>query len=135
MQQAAKIVSKLLNLKQKQRCMDIAQVMLATFNDELGHNWQRIMGVCSLFSFIAMAGCIMNSCHTVVRSIRNTTLMLCADCVKQFVRNPQNYEKINHGFCTTITHKLIDRCLCVSFRPNIRRYRIYHYNPSVRITV
>ena len=36
---AAKIVSKLLNLKQKQRLMDIAQLMLTTFNDDPGYNW------------------------------------------------------------------------------------------------
>ena len=46
---AAKIVSKLLNFEQKQRSMDIAQKMLATFNDDSDllktHNWWRIMGV------------------------------------------------------------------------------------------
>ena len=26
--------------------------------------------------------------------------------VKQFIRNAQNCGKINHGFCTTITHQL-----------------------------
>ena len=31
---AAQIVPKLLNFKQKQRCMDIAQEMLTTFNDD-----------------------------------------------------------------------------------------------------
>ena len=51
---------------------------------------------CSLFSSIAMAWCIMNFCHQGVRSIRNTTLKLCADYMKQFVRNPQNCEKTNH---------------------------------------
>ena len=40
-----------------------------------------------------MAWCIMNSCHKVVRSIRNTTLKLCAVCAKQFVRNSQNCGK------------------------------------------
>ena len=53
----------------------------------------------SLFSSIAMAWCIMNSCHKVVRLIRNTTLMLCSNCAKQFVRKAQNCEKTNHGFC------------------------------------
>ena len=32
--EAAKIVKKLLNFEQKQRCMDIAQEMLSTFNDD-----------------------------------------------------------------------------------------------------
>ena len=40
-----------------------------------------------------MAWCIMISCHKVVRSIRNTTLKLCTDCAKHFVRNAQNCEK------------------------------------------
>ena len=52
---------------------------------------------CSLFPSLAMAWCILNSCHKVVRSIRNTTLKLCADCAKQFVRNAQNCGRINHG--------------------------------------
>ena len=42
---------------------------------------------------IAMAWCIMNSCHKVVRSIKNTTLKLYADYSKQFVRNAQNCGK------------------------------------------
>ena len=41
------------------------------------------------FFSIAMAWCIMNSCQNVVRSIRNTTLKICADCEKQFIRNEQ----------------------------------------------
>ena len=67
---------------------------------KLGQMWK----FCSLFSSIGMAWCIMNSCHKVVRSIRNTILKLCAECAKQFVRNAQNYGKSNHGFCTMITH-------------------------------
>ena len=42
---------------------------------KVGQMWR----FCSLFSSIAMVWCIMNSCHMVVRSIRNTTLKLCAD--------------------------------------------------------
>ena len=37
---ARKLVPKLLNCEQKQRSMDIAQVMLATFRfPQKGHNW------------------------------------------------------------------------------------------------
>ena len=57
----------------------------------------------------------MNSSHKVVRSIRNTTLNLCADCAKQFVRNAQNCGKTNQGFCAMITHQLTHRCLCMTF--------------------
>ena len=42
-----------------------------------------------LFSSIAMAWCIMNSYHKVVRSIGNTILKLFADCAKQLARNAQ----------------------------------------------
>ena len=50
---------------------------------------------------------IDNSCHKVVRLIRNTILKLCADCVrKEFVRNAQNCGKANHEFCTMIIHQL-----------------------------
>ena len=55
------------------------------------------------------------SCHRVVGSIRNINLKLCANCVKQFVRNSQNCGKTNHGFCYMITRQLTHRCLCVSF--------------------
>ena len=58
---------------------------------------------CSLFSSIAMAWCIMNFCHKVIRSMRTITLNLCAECVKQFIRNAQNCEEIKHGSCTMIT--------------------------------
>ena len=61
----------------------------------------------------------MNSSHKIVRSIWNTTLKLCADYAKQFVRNTQNCGKINYGFCTMITHQLTDWCLCLSFWPKI----------------
>ena len=54
----------------------------------------------SLFSSIAMAWCIMNSCQKVVRSIRHTALNLCADCAKKFISNAQNCGKTNQGFCT-----------------------------------
>ena len=63
----------------------------------------------SLFSSIARVWCIMNSCHEVVRSLRNTTLKLCADCVNHFVSNAQNSGKTNHGFCTMIKHQLTHR--------------------------
>ena len=56
----------------------------------------------------------------VVRSIRNTTLKLCADCVKQCVRNAQNSGKTYHGFCTLITQQLIHRHLCVSSWPKTK---------------
>ena len=60
-----------------------------------------------------MAWCILSSCHKVVRSKRNTTLKLCGDRAKQFIRNAQNCGKNNHGFCTMITHQLTQRCLWV----------------------
>ena len=56
---------------------------------------------------IAMAWCIINSCHKVVQTISNITLKLCADCMKQFVRNAQNCGKTNHGFCIS---SYIDAC-------------------------
>ena len=73
---------------------------------------------CSLFSLNTMAWCIMNFCHSVVRSIWNTTLKLYADCWKQFVRNAQNCGKTNHEFYTMLAHQLTHRFLCVSFWPN-----------------
>ena len=79
---------------------------------KFGQMWR----FCSLFSSIAKAWCIMNSCYKVVRSIRNTTLKLWADLLKQFIRNAQNCGITNHGFCTMITHQLTHWCLCVSFR-------------------
>ena len=74
-------------------------------------NFGQMWRFCSLFSSIAMAWCD----HKVVRSIRNTTLKLSADCPKQFVRNAQNCGKTNHWLCTMITHQLTHRCLCLSF--------------------
>ena len=56
---------------------------------KFGQMWR----FCLLFSSIAMTWCIMNSCHKVVWSIINTTLKLCADCSKLFVRNVQNCGK------------------------------------------
>ena len=70
---------------------------------------------CSLLSSIAMACCIMNSCHKVVWSIRNTTLKLCAYCAMQFIRNAQNCGETYHGFCTMITHQLTQRCFLLEF--------------------
>ena len=74
----------------------------------------------TLFFSFAMAWCIINSCHKFARSIRNTTLKLCAFCVKQFFRNAQNYGKPNHGFCTIITHQPTHRCLCANFWPKTK---------------
>ena len=56
---------------------------------------------CTLFSSIAMAWCIMNSYNKDVRSIRNTTLKLCSNWGKQFVRNTHHSGKTNQGFCTS----------------------------------
>ena len=68
----------------------------------------------SSFSSITMAWRIMNSWYKVVRSIRNTTLKLCADCAKQFVRNEQNCRKsimdLAPWWCTS-SH--IDACAWV----------------------
>ena len=57
----------------------------------------------SLFSLSAMF----------VRSIRNTTLMLCTNYAKQFVRNTQNCGETNHGFCTIITQQLAHTSMLV----------------------
>ena len=72
---------------------------------------------CSMFSSIVIAWCIRNSCHKVVRSIRNTTFKLCADSAKHIVINVQNCGKTYHEFCTIITHRLTLRCLYLSFWP------------------
>ena len=53
---------------------------------------------CTQFSSIAIALCIRNSCHKIVRSIRNTTLKLWADCAKEFMKNAQNYAKKKSWF-------------------------------------
>ena len=70
--------------------------------------------------FNSMAWCIMNSYHKDVRSTINTTLKLCADCGKQFVRNAQNYRKTKHGFCIMLTDQITHRCQCVSLWPKIK---------------
>ena len=57
----------------------------------------------------------MESCHKIVGSIRNTTLKLCTDWVKQFIGNAQNCKKANLGFCTMVMHQLTHLCLCFSF--------------------
>ena len=60
-----------------------------------------------------MAWCIINSYHTVVRSIRNTTLKLWANYSKQFkVRNAQNCRKnqswiLHHDNATAHTFMLV----------------------------
>ena len=58
---------------------------------------------------IAIAWCIMNSCHKVVWSIRNTTLKLCTDCAKQFVRN-QSWILLNYNL-PAYTSKLVHEFL------------------------
>ena len=40
---------------------------------------------CSLFSSVEMAWGIMNFCHKIIRSIRNTTLKLCADYIHTYI--------------------------------------------------
>ena len=45
------------------------------------------------FSLIAMAWCIMNSCHKIKLSIRNTTFKLGTHCAKEFIRNAWNCRK------------------------------------------
>ena len=83
---------------------------------KFGQMWR----ICSLFSSITMAWCIINSCHKVVRPIRNTKLKFYTDCSKQFFRNTQNCGKTNHGFCTLMTHHLTHQCLGVSFWPKTK---------------
>ena len=53
----------------------------------------------------------MNSCHKVVRSIRNITLKLCADCAKQLVRSRKSCGETNNGLCFMISHQLPHRFL------------------------
>ena len=115
------------------RSRDVDDVKRRSRFAQKDHNWCRIMGVwlwhwnqsliipmktskgpktekstssafCSLFSSIAMTWCIMNSCHKVIRPIRNTTLKLCADCANQFVRNAWNCGKTKHESCILTTH-------------------------------
>ena len=105
---AAKIVPKLLNFAQKDCRMDIAQEMLMTFNEDrdllekiITHNEAWVYGYvydietkaqsmeASRRSKIAMPWRMMNFCHKVVWSIRNTILNLCTDCAKQFVVSAQ----------------------------------------------
>ena len=59
-----------------------------------GQMWK----LCPPFFSIAMAWCIMNSCHKVVRSIKNTTLKLSNDCDKQFVRIVDHTSMLVHEF-------------------------------------
>ena len=74
-------------------------------------------------------------CYKIVRSIRNTTLKLCADCAKQFLRNAQNYGKSNNGFRTMITHQLTHRCLCVSRRAKTKKARQVRSNEKILLIV
>ena len=133
-----RLLQNCLIFEQKQNRIGIAQLSFTTFNDnpdfftqgnDLETKAQSSQWKCprraktqnkkrqirSLFSSIAMAWCIMDSCHKVIRSIRNTTLKLYADCEKQSVRNAHNCGKTNHGFCTMITHQLTHRYLYVSY--------------------
>ena len=80
-----------------------------------------------LFSLIAITFRFMNSCHKVVRSIRNTTLKLCSDCAKQFVRNAYNCEKTIRGFCFMLTHQRSHWCLCMSFWPKTKSKSFLHH--------
>ena len=74
---------------------------------KFGQMWR----FCSLFSSITTAWCTRNSSHKVVRSILSWSYAPMA----QIIKNPQNYGKTNHGFCTKITYRLTRWCLCVSF--------------------
>ena len=125
---AAKIVPKLLNFEQEQRSMDIVQKILTKFNESLQKRqywkkhvkFEQMWRFCSLFSSIAIAWFNMNSCHKVVRSIRNATMKLWANCAKQFVKNAQNCGKTNHGFRIMIMHQFTHRCLCVGLWPKTK---------------
>ena len=77
----------------------------------------RMWRFCLQFSSIAVAWCIMSSCHRIERSIRNITCKLCAICEKQSARNARICGKTKIAFCTTITPLLIHRCLCANFWP------------------
>ena len=81
----------------------------------------RMWRFCLLVSSITITWCIINSCHKVVSSIRNTTLKLRADCPKQFVRNEQNFGKTNYGFFIIIMNQLTHRCLSMSFWPKKKK--------------
>ena len=136
---AAKIVSKLLNFQQKQLRMGIAQELLTTFNDDpdllkkvvagdescvwLWHwNQSPIIPIKArqIQVNVKVLLTVCFNCHKIVRSIRNTTLKLCTDCSKQFVRNAQNCEKTNHEFCIMTTDQLTHWYLCVSFWPKLK---------------
>ena len=92
--------------------------------------FEQMWKFCSFFSSIAMAWCIMNSCHKVLRSIRIISLKLCSDCAKQFIRKALNCGNTNHEFCTILAAKspspvntVIEvwlRCLCMSFWPKTK---------------
>ena len=86
--------------------MDVAQEMWATFNDDdeswvYGYDIETKKNTSSSAKCKGFAHCFlrlqwrefMNSVHKVVRSKRNSTLKLCRDCAKQFVRNVQNCGK------------------------------------------
>ena len=83
-------------------------------------NLSHLLRFYSLFSSIAMVWCIRNFCYKDVESLRNTTLNLYVDCMKQFFRNSQNCGKIKHGFCNIITQQITHKCLCVSFWPKTK---------------
>ena len=99
---AAKIVPKFLNFEQKQwfrfaqKCQNWWRVMgiwlwhwnqnpiingsVQKSQDRKKHvKFGQMWRFCPLFSSIAMAWCIMNSCHKVVRSIKNTASQLWAE--------------------------------------------------------
>ena len=68
--------------------------------------FSQIWSFCLLFTLTAITWCMINSCHKIVSSIRNTTLKL-----KQYLRNAQNCGKTNHVVCSMITHYFTYHCL------------------------
>ena len=64
---------------------------------KFGQMWR----ISSLFSSIAIAWFIMNSCHKVVRSIINTTLKLWADCIHNCLLQPYSQD---YGLFSPTTH-------------------------------
>ena len=70
--------------------------------------------------FIRTLLTVFFDCNDLSLSIRNTTLKLCTDCAKQFIRNAQNCGETNHGFWTIIKHQLTHRCWCMGFWPKTK---------------
>ena len=72
---------------------------------KFGHTWT----LSSLFTSIAMMWCIMNSSYKILRSTSYTTLKLCTDRAKQFVRKAYNCGKTNHAHTSMLVLEFLGR--------------------------